>query len=578
MKSLSYLFFIAMAASSPSHAASNVIGYIDGMEKASVGSGYILRGWACQNSANQSITVRVTFGKPAGEGVAIYSTVADQTSSAAIAARCGTTLGKHNFSISFTKREADRFAGRKIFVYGISTANDETGNAALERSGTFAMPDVNYDTVNCATWNGIVDRNIRLQPANCKLNKQVTFSGPNLSLDCNGASIDGSGIAIAPGSRGQGIGLKTGKEMCEQAEAPGKASRFPDADGSGSLIKNCRITNFAFGVYFNRRVWTKPEKGASCIPLSEFSSQSPQKGSSGDLDQYLGGRNKRYGFNPSDVTIRNLEVSGGKQAGIFVNEYAVNWLIEDSLIQNNGVGIYLERESRRNRVITSTIAKNLGVGVAIDASAYNLLERNLIEKNGSIGVALYKNCGERGGVTRYQHSDGNTLRHNVIRDQRGSNSRDMTLTMSTLSAAAARDKIPGMGVGVWIASRQGLSETWMSNALQTTKAVCSDPGYAVKGQTYYQDHASGNKIIENNIVGNSLAQVIVEDDDNTISNNNFIGKDTPPPLASIIVGSVFRQEDPKLRPVKDIRLTGNQLPETTIENPIMFIGGSKPSP
>lgn len=241
-------------------------------------------------------------------------------------------------------------------------------------------------------------------------------------------------------------------------------------------------------------------------------------------------------------------------------------------------GIYLERESRRNCVITSTIAANAGVGVAIDASAHNLLERNVIEKNGSIGIALYKNCGERGGVTRYQHSNGNIVRLNTIWDQTGSGLKDMTLTMSALNATAAKEEITGVGVGVWIASRQGLSGAWMANALQVTKDVCSDPGYGIKGKTYYEDHASGNKIVENNIMGNSLAQVIVEDDNNTISDNNFISESEVVPLASVIVGTIFRQADPKLGPVKDVYLKGNQLPDTTIEKPVMFIGGSKSTP
>lgn len=65
-------------------------------------------------------------------------------------------------------------------------------------------------------------------------------------------------------------------------------------------------------------------------------------------------------------------------------------------------------------------------------------------------MALYKNCGESRGVTRYQHTNGNILRHNIIRGQGGMRFGDMTLTMSYLLSLPGVETLSKPGVGVWI--------------------------------------------------------------------------------------------------------------------------------
>jgi parallel beta-helix repeat protein len=251
-----------------------------------------------------------------------------------------------------------------------------------------------------------------------------------------------------------------------------------------------------------------PTPGAStCTALGEFSDSSPQHLGPADLDQALGGREKRYDFAPSDVTLHNVEVSHSASDGIFVSEYARHWLIEDVNVHDNGNGIYLERESQATRGLTSVIARNHNVGIAIDSSAKNLVERNVIEDNGAIGIALYKNCGEGGGVTRYQHSDSNVIVRNVIRNQKGAGSRDMTLTQAELNAEAGNKGASSLGVGIWIASRQGLSSRFMRQVYSKTPLACSDAGRDLHGQTYFPDHASNNQVtlVFRHLVSNRVA-------------------------------------------------------------------------
>ncbi|MCK3780786.1 right-handed parallel beta-helix repeat-containing protein [Ensifer sesbaniae] len=558
----------------PCDARTDIIGALVKVEHADNGSTY-LQGWACQIGVANPVSVRVTFGKPAPSGVALFSTIADNRSVPTAAGNCSPPRHNHGFQIALSELDAKRFAGQKIFIYGVTPDNNANG-AELENSGAFVLPKIEYDSVNCDDWDGLVDRNIQLQPENCQIHKQIVFNGPNLSLDCNGATIDGTNLPALSGSRGQGIGAWSAKAECERSKLVGTDSRFLDADATGSLIQNCRVQNFAFGIYFNRRAWTKPKVGEECVPYREYSELNSRNASKQGLDDTLGGRDKRYPFSAADVTVRNVEATKIRDSGIFVNEYGRNWLVEDSKIVGNGVGIYLERESRQNRIITNIIANNGNVGVAIDASARNLIEKNLIEGNGAIGVALYKNCGESGGVTRYQHANNNILRGNIIRGQGGARIGGMTLTMSYLLASSEADKIKSPGVGVWIASRQGLSRLWMERATGNPSLGCSDVGYNIGEDTLYQDYASNNQIINNRIYDNSLADVIVEDDNNRITRNDFSSGTGAAPLAGIVIGSVFRQQEPKLRPVGNVYLSGNVLPKITLGDSVLYIGGSEP--
>ena len=575
MKKLKTSLVLLVASPALCSAAGNITGAVEGIDKGNQG-GLTIRGWACEGDSDRALDVRATFGKPAGQGVALLSGHANERSDGAPPAQCMKGGAGHAFRIAMSPRDAIRFAGRKVYVYGIASADDKSGNAELAGSGTFTVPDVAYTNVNCADWNGVVDRNIRLQPANCHIAKQVVFSAPNLSLDCNSATIDGKGVQTDPDGKGQGIGVASSQSVCRASERNGNQSRVSDADASGAVISNCKITNFKFGVFFERHLWTKPNPSASnCMAFGEFSAKSPQHLGPADVDQALGGRDKRYDFATSDVTLRNVEVSNIAADGIFVNEYARNWLIEDANVHDNGNGIYLERESRGTRVITSGVARNHNVGIAIDSSANNLLERNVVEGNGAIGIALYKNCGEGGGVTRYQHSDNNLIVNNTIRNQKGAGPKDMTLTQAELNTEAGNKGPNSLGVGVWIASRQGLSSSFMRQVYSKTPLACSDPGRDIQGQTYFPDFASGNQVTQNTITGNSLAQVIVEDDNNTVARNDMVGGDAPA-AANIVVGSVFRKDDAR-GPVKNVQLQDNKLPDSGTRKSVVYLGGSAPA-
>lgn len=545
-----------------------VKGFIDGIILNSKKDGYLIRGWACQVGLEKSIPIHVYFGASSSEGIVFKTGNADLASNGAIGSQCSTNLGKHIFSIPLSIREYRRFGGQKLYIQGVSSISG-VRSRELSRSGVHEPLGPTYEDVECENWDGVVDRNTRFSKS-CTYRGQVFFKGKDHALDCNGGTIISTGKS-ASGSIGQGIGIKSAKTQCEEAalNPNGDFQYFHDSAVDGSLIKNCTISGFKFGVYLRRQVWIKSKVSGSCSALGEFNAKDPRKGTVADLDHHLGGRDKRYFFNPQSVTMRDVHIRNTSGDGIFVNEYAQDWLIERSSSMYGNVGIYLERESRGTRVYHSTIKDNRILGIAIDASSRNFIDKNTIENNGYAGISLYKNCGEANGVPRYVHADYNIIRRNIIRNH----SRGFGL--ETLSTDYFANSMAGKnGVGIWIASRQGMSPEPIIKAYPHASRACVDEAVVTPRGFYYPDYAQKNTITMNQMSDNLLANVIVEDDENIIEKNVFTTKGGVPSLADIIIGSVFRAEVDTLGPVKGNKIGGNSSTSKTLKGSILLISGS----
>lgn len=548
-----------------------VLGFIDGIVQNPQKNGYLIRGWACQKETNQSVAVHLYFGRPSGQGVVAKAGMADQVSSAAVGEQCATTLGRHAFSIPLSMREYRRYAGQKLFVYGISLSPDGYNNA-LARSGIHSPEEVSFTEVACDQWNGVVDKNIRLT-AGCTYKGQVLFSTSDVTLDCNGGSIvPAEPETIAAGTIGQGLSLLSAKKACDDAPlaVDGSKQYFIDPRIDGSVIKNCSISQFRFGLYFRRQVWIKSKTTGKCTSLGEFPVNDARAGSVADLDAYLGGRSKRYDFHPSTITVRNVHISAAKENGLYVNEYAKDWLVEDSSFNSNPKGVYLERESIGTRIFNSEIKNNRVVGIAVDASAKNIIERNVIDNNGSAGISLYRNCGEKAGVPRYAHSNNNVIQRNLIKNQVG---RKDLITLTTKFIEKEAQKF---GVGVWVASRQGMTpESILAAYPDATKVCLDDPVQTASGEVY-RDYASANIIRNNTMADNLFANILIEDDNNIVMNNNFSTPKQVAAYADVVVGSVFRQSDAEKGPVQNNKITGNKSTSLTISgNYLSLFGSSK---
>ena len=236
-----------------------------------------------------------------------------------------------------------------------------------------------------------VDKNITLNPQ-CTYHQTLSINTPNISIDCNGATLDGQ------------QNLKNGLLINSQ----GKPLK-------NITITNCRIKNFkSQGILIT-----------SGIPDYKKTT-----------DHQI-----NYDNSPSNITIENSQIVDTGGVGVFLNSYVTNATIKNSeILRSKGVGIYLEQSSRNNKILNNTIKDNgepngpkagQREGLAIDSSAQNLIEGNKFISNVAGGIFLYKNCGEQfskgKSVIRWQHSNDNIIRNNSFTDEK---------------------------TGIWVASRQ----------------------------------------------------------------------------------------------------------------------------
>lgn len=354
-------------------------------------------------------------------------------------------------------------------------------------------------SVNCESWNGIVDRDITFESA-CVYRRQVTIAKSGVELDCNGGFIDGGRTRSGPAlGRWDGEwldGIVSGLRFEQLAEV---------------TIRNCTVQNF-YGRGINLAYVGRSYRDAG------------------------------YGNSPRNVRIIDSTVWYNYRSGLYINAWSTGFVVHNSrFAYNGGVGIYLERESRLNTIRGSKIYQNSGdnppwkqaaghrEGIAVDSSSFNGILDNEIYGNAGGGIKLYRNCGEDGGVTRIQGSHHNRIAGNTIKHHE-------------------------TDVGVHVASRQLAAEG------ETGVRHCSDTPVMVNGVERYRDHARDNVIAGNTFVNNRTS-IKIDDDFNQVLNNSFTSiksgnegrKDI---VYDVAVGNRFRQalDDP----VRGILIEGNE--------------------
>src|SRR5471030_410419 len=297
-------------------------------------------------------------------------------------------------------------------------------------------------TTSCALSPGLTQADCHLPEAgalqgNVSLNAQCVYpqslviSRSNTHLDCKGATLDGDNrlaFGIMINSKGQPL--------------------------ENVSVKNCRIKNFT---HSGIRI-------TSDIPASKLSAD----------------HQVNYDRTPTHVVIDHVDVTGSGRVGVYFDDYVTNSTLSHSTIEGSYMsGIYLEHSSRNNHIIDNRITNNghegfgkgKREGLAVDSSAYNLIEGNRFESNGAGGIFLYKNCGEHyssgKSVIRWQHSDHNQIRNNTFTNE---------------------------PVGIWLESRQNRDLSGF------------DCGDKPKDGTlkYFADYADNNVMVGNRFVGTKV--------------------------------------------------------------------------
>lgn len=275
-----------------------------------------------------------------------------------------------------------------------------------------------------------IQGNVSLQPS-CIYHEEMVITRSNTTVDCRGAVLDGrneKSFGIVVNSKGKPL--------------------------SDVTIKNCKIQNYT---HSGIRI-------TSDIAANQLSPDHAEN----------------YRRTPTRVNLENVEVTGSGRVGIYFDDYVTHSTLKDSVVRGSYMsGIYLEHSSRNNKIIGNQITNNghesfgkgKREGLAVDSSAYNLIEGNHFESNGAGGVFLYKNCGEHfstgKSVIRWQHSDHNIIRNNTFVNE---------------------------PVGIWLASRQNRDLSGFD---------CGDKPRDVSGK-YFADYADNNVVEGNRFEGDGV--------------------------------------------------------------------------
>lgn len=236
-----------------------------------------------------------------------------------------------------------------------------------------------------------------LTPEDLQPGRGFLIKKSNITLDCNGLTLDGQR----------------------------KAQYGVSIDSQGKPISNIVVKNCTFKDYRQDGInvgWLFADSQKKIIAPTD-------KG--------------RYALHPTNVLLENNTYLNSGNAGVFVNAYAQNVTIKDSTFKDSkGASVYLEFSSKKSKVLNSTFIHN-GIfnreAIAIDSSTDNLIEGNTFDSNVAGGIFLYKNCGERlfdyqTAVIRKLSADRNIIRNNSFKNEK---------------------------VGVWLASRQSKDQAHM---------------------------------------------------------------------------------------------------------------------
>jgi len=324
----------------------------------------------------------------------------------------------------------------------------------------------------------------------CHYTGTVTISNSGVTLDCNGATLDG-------------------EAKVTRTLIVGGAHRVTNVE-----VRNCVVTGSRSEGLF--------------VGLSMPDGRKPT-----DAEGHA-----FYDQHPQNIVLRHLTVRRSGRSGIYIDDYVQNVTIADSVVEENGgVGIYLEHSSRHNRVVGSRIVNNgygttSGIpgadtgsreGVAIDSSADNLIENNVVSGNLAGGIFLYRNCGEQPDnpdqVKRWQPSTRNVIRNNMV---------------------------DGGRIGIWVASRQDAPYH------QDQCRLVPDPAHGI-----FPDAAPGNRV-HGNMIGNVAIGIRVADDDNEVTSNRVKAR-----TSCLILGSEDRSRNGS--PVHGLAVSNNQCDAGSIQ-------------
>jgi hypothetical protein len=179
---------------------------------------------------------------------------------------------------------------------------------------------------------------------------------------------------------------------------------------------------------------------------------------------------------PKNIIFDNITIEANKRIPFYIAPGCTNITLQNSVLEgwSEATAIYMCCESAYNTITNNIIrTKTKREAIAIDGSAYNLIQNNMFEYLDYGGIFVYRNSGE-GGTVRHQSPSHNKIINNTFN------------LKNTLLAKVKRFIYPT----VWLGSRSYFIQYFI-------KFRNDDKGYPFGSSVNNSDCASNN-VVEGN--------------------------------------------------------------------------------
>jgi parallel beta-helix repeat protein len=179
---------------------------------------------------------------------------------------------------------------------------------------------------------------------------------------------------------------------------------------------------------------------------------------------------------PKNIIFDNITIEASKRIPFYVAPGCTNITLQNSVLkgQSEATAIYLCCESANNKIVNNVFqTKTKRESIAIDGSAYNLIENNTFEYLNRGGIYVYRNSGE-GGTVRHQTPSYNKIINNTFKQS------------NSLLAKLNRIIYPT----IWLGSRSCFIQYFI-------KFRNDDKGYAFGSSIDNSDRANNNIVKDN---------------------------------------------------------------------------------
>ena len=255
-----------------------------------------------------------------------------------------------------------------------------------------------------------INCNLMLEPGD-KITRKLIFEGTaasGITLNCNGATIDGTGTRNAGGDM---------IEVRSKSSFEGNVRVWKRPENV--TIKNCNIIGSV-------RVWGMAKNGEGLKYEDPDGEVNHYKKSSKSASHVATARRNA----PKNIVFDHLTITGvGRNPVYFAPGVTYSKLINSEVKgASEKVAIYLDAESayntiENNEIHVTTAEDNWGElpfvasrgwpQVAIDGSSWNKIVNNRFSSLRNGGIYLYRNCGED-GVIRHNPPEHNSIINNIF--------------------------------------------------------------------------------------------------------------------------------------------------------------------